>query len=527
MNGKIPFMNMHARIVVLALVAALFACAAPGDGVVREPTLWADVPDVSMCRKGDKYFMVSTTMHFNPGIPVMVSQDLVNWKMASYCYRTVENRPCDRLENGENDYAFGTFASSIRYNEADGYFYVISVNVRIDDTYLFRTKDPEKGDWEFHRIKKNQYDASIWIEDGRFWVFATVPGKPYKVRLTEMKPDFSGFVDDGMITLDNVTDCVGGEGLGEGAQVFKRNGWYYIVNICWPAGSCRTVVVHRSRSMQGPWEGRVVFRHAGIAQGSFIDTPDRKWYAYLFGDRGAVGRCPYILPATWEDDWPVISEESLPRAAGKPGIVSADEFADGSLSLVWQWNHNPADSLWSLADRRGWLRLKTDRTDADLLTARNTLTQRCWGPKCSAAAKIDIGGLKEGDNAGLALFQRDYVSLSATREGGAAYVILRRAEKGEVREVERVKLMRGTRTVWLRSYGDFSRESEKDKLWNFPGRDEGWFAYSSDGKTWTPVGGRFHLEYTVPHFTGYRVALFMYSTKKPGGHADFDWFRIK
>ena len=121
--------------------------------------------------------------------------------------------------------------------------------MRIDDTYLFRTRDPEKGGWEFHRLKKNQYDASIWIENGRFWVFATMPGKPYKVRLTEMKPDFSGFVDDGMITLDNVTDCVGGEGLGEGAQVMKRNGWYYIVNICWPAGSPGFVHRHSRRKV--------------------------------------------------------------------------------------------------------------------------------------------------------------------------------------------------------------------------------------------------------------------------------------
>ena len=520
-------MKMHKRSVVSSLAAALCVCASVAAGEVREPTLWADVPDVSMCRKGGKYFMVSTTMHFNPGIPVMVSQDLVNWKMASYCYQTVENRPCDRLENGENDYAFGTFASSIRYNESDGYFYVISVNVRIDDTYLFRTKDPEKGGWEFHRLKKNQYDASIWVEDGRFWVFATVPGKPYKVRLTEMKPDFSGFVDDGMITLDNVTDCVGGEGLGEGAQVMKRNGWYYIVNICWPAGNCRTVVVHRSRSMQGPWEGRVVFQHAGIAQGSFIDTPDGKWYAYLFGDRGAVGRCPYILPMTWNDDWPVISEESLPHASGRPGIVSADDFASESLSLVWQWNHNPADGLWSLADRRGWLRLRTDRVDGDLLSARNTLTQRCWGPTCSAAAKIDISGLANGDNAGIALFQRDYVSLSATKENGTSYLVLRRAEDGNVGEVARVQVSPCARTVWVRAYGDFTRESEKDKLWNFPGRDEGWFAYSTDGKSWTPIGGKFHLEYTAPHFTGYRFALYMYSTLKSGGHADFDWFRIK
>jgi beta-xylosidase len=229
---------------------------------------------------------------------------------------------------------------------------------------------------------------------------------------------------------------------------------------------------------------------------------------------------------TWSDDWPVISEESLPHVSGRPGIVSADDFASDKLSLVWQWNHNPADGLWSLADRRGWLRLKTDRIDGDLLSARNTLTQRCWGPTCSAAAKIDIGGLANGDNAGLALFQRDYVSLSATKENGTSYLVLRRAEDGNMREVARVQVSPCSRTVWVRAYGDFSREPEKDKLWNFPGRDEGWFAYSTDGKSWTPIGGKFHLEYTAPHFTGYRFALYMYSTLKSGGYADFDWFRL-
>jgi beta-xylosidase len=169
---------------------------------------------------------------------------------------------------------------------------------------------------------------------------------------------------------------------------------------------------------------------------------------------------------------------------------------------------------------------ETDRVDGDLLSARNTLTQRCWGPTCSAAAKIDISGLANGDNAGIALFQRDYVSLSATKENGTSYLVLRRAEDGNVGEVARVQVSPCARTVWVRAYGDFSREPEKDKLWNFPGRDEGWFAYSTDGKSWTPIGGKFHLEYTAPHFTGYRFALYMYSTLKPGGHADFDWFKI-
>ena len=234
----------------------------------QEPTVWADIPDIAICRKGPKYYMVSTTMHYNPGIPVMVSTDLVDWKIASYCYETAEDRPKDRLENGENDYGVGTYASSIRYNEADGYFYVISLNPAIDVTYLFRTRDPESEPWTFARLPKAQYDASIFFDEGRVYVYAS-QGSPegFKVRLTEMKSDLSGFVDGGEIVIPKVNDCIEKAGLGEGTQVFKRNGWYYVVNISWGEKG-RAAVMHRSRTRKGPWEGRVIFQFQGIAQGS-------------------------------------------------------------------------------------------------------------------------------------------------------------------------------------------------------------------------------------------------------------------
>ena len=493
-----------------------------------EPTLWADVPDIAMCRKGGKYYMVSTTMHFNPGIPVMVSDNLADWRIASYCYATVENRPKDRLENGESDYMFGTWASSIRYDEKTDCFYVTSFNNKVDATYFFRCKDPEKGGWEFFRLQPKQYDESLWIEDGRFWVYATVPGRPYKVRLTEMKGDFSGFVDGGEIVLDNVTDCAGGSGLGEGSQVFKHDGMYYLVNIGWPRGKCRTVIVHRSRTMKGPWEGKIVFQHEGIAQGSFIDSPDGKWYAYLFGDRGAVGRCPYMLPVEWRDGWPVVKAEGClhPTKGGIPGVVASDEFGEKALGPVWQWNHNPADALWSLSEREGWMRLRTDRTDASLDMARNSLTQRCWGPTCRATTKVDVSALNDGDCAGLALFQREYVEAAVTKEGEDFFVVLRHAPQGKVREIARVKLPKGVSEVYLKATGDFTRLPGADFRGNPPGSDLGRFFYSADGQTWLPIGRSIGLVYTIPHFTGYRFALFMYSTKAPGGHADFDYLRL-
>ena len=53
------------------------------------------------------------------------------------------------------------------------------------------------------------------------------------------------------------------------------------------------------------------------------------------------------------------------------------------------------------------------------------------------------------------------------------------------------------------------------------------FFYSLDGKTWHPIGRELKMEYTLPHFMGYRFALFNYTDQKPGGYVDFDYFRIK
>ena len=52
------------------------------------------------------------------------------------------------------------------------------------------------------------------------------------------------------------------------------------------------------------------------------------------------------------------------------------------------------------------------------------------------------------------------------------------------------------------------------------------FYYSLDGKNWTKIGEQLKMEYTLPHFMGYRFGLFNYSTKNPGGFVDFDYFHM-
>ena len=550
---------MSSKFLVFASLV-LSLCANAAD---MNPVMWSDVPDISIVRHGDTYYMTSTTMHFNPGIPVMASKDLVNWRIVSYCYDTIENRDKDNLENGKDDYLYGTWASCIRYNEKDGYFYVSSFNQNVDATYLFRTKNIESGKWEFFRLPKKMYDHSLWIEDGKFYFTAsTHPG----IKLWKVKDDFSGFEGEGEEILHNAADVVPtGKGLAEGSQLFRKDGWYYLFNICWPKTYCRLVVVHRAKSLHGPWEGKVVYGCEGIAQGGIVDSPDGQWYAYLFGDRGGVGRIPYIIPIEWEDGWPKFPQKEGTGKGGLanftrppleipgvtkdeiPGCCGSDEFdyaADGKdakLKLYWQFNHNPDPSNWSVSARPGYFRITTSRIDKDILSAKNTLTERTFGPVCEGVTKLDYSGLKTGDVAGLTLFQKLYGFAGIEMTSTGPVVVLwqncvdakdrhdSKAVKNAANASRRrysVPYSSDSATVWFKVVCDFRPFAQQTYDEIPQHQDTARFYYSQDGEEWTALGEAMYLPYTIPHFTGYRFGLFAYSTQKPGGWADFDFFRV-
>src|SRR3954452_19183032 len=79
------------------------------------PIIFSDVPDMSMIRVGKIYYMSSTTMHMSPGVPIMRSNDLVNWQLVNYAYDTLADTDALNLNNGKSDYSRGSWASSLRY----------------------------------------------------------------------------------------------------------------------------------------------------------------------------------------------------------------------------------------------------------------------------------------------------------------------------------------------------------------------------------------------------------------------------
>lgn len=490
----------------------------------ENPIIFADVPDISIVRAGDTYYMSSTTMHMSPGVPIMKSKDLVNWELVNYAYKTLGDIDALTLNNGKNAYGKGSWASCIRYHNET--FYVSTFSSTTGKTYIWSTKDIEKGPWKEISFSPSFHDHTLFFDDdGR--VFLIYGNK--KLTLVELNADLSGVKPGGInqVIIENSSAPSGPQSsLGEGSQLFRVNGKYYLFNITWPRGGMRTVVIHRADNITGPWEGRLAFQDLGVAQGGMVDTPEGKWYAFLFRDFGSVGRIPYIVPMKWEDGWPVIGingkvPETLDLPASKgliPGIVASDEFkrkkGDPVLPLVWQWNHNPDNSLWSVTARKGFLRLTTGRIDTLFVQARNTLTQRTFGPVCSGSTLIDVANMKEGDFAGLALLQRKFGIVGVKYSNGIKSIVMVNAQSGKPVEAQNVPLMQ--KKVYLKAECNFSDRTDTAN-----------FFFSLDGKTWTKIGTQLKMEYSMPHFMGYRFGLFNYSTENPGGFVDFDWFRIK
>ena len=95
---------MKRNISIAILLVALFVTFSAQAQKAHNPIIFADVPDVAMIRVGDTYYMASTTMHMNPGIPVMKSKDLVNWEIINYAYDTLGEMDELSLINGKSNY---------------------------------------------------------------------------------------------------------------------------------------------------------------------------------------------------------------------------------------------------------------------------------------------------------------------------------------------------------------------------------------------------------------------------------------
>lgn len=540
----------------LALMSVSLGCMAQtiswsadnGNGTYTNPLMYDEFSDPDVIRVGEDYYLAGTTMHTVPGLVILHSRDLVNWENVSYCFDRFDfDDDAFSLKNGKEIYGQGIWAPCIRYH--DGKFYLYS-NVNGKGLQCYMSEKIE-GPWKHINMNGKIYDLSVLFDDD---------GKIYAIHgygdvmCTELKPDMSGPIEETERVI-----IPEGSAVGEGHHIYKIDDTYYLISTDYrPNG--RTLC-SRSKSIWGPYETCVITAdetfgyHAApmtqihgrimpdgypvsitppdpdktaasnIHQGGIVSTPDGQWWALLMQDFHSLGRTVCLSPITWKEGWPMIGLEGnpgrSPRTWLKPETAARDtepihapymrsENFDGKeLGRVWQWNHNPDDSEWSL--KKGKLRLNTLPAE-QLMWARNTLTQRAIGPVSVTTVELDVNHLKDGDVCGLGNINVPCSWAGIVKENGKLSLCRFEQLNNDTLTVP-VNLKDGK--IWLRFNGDFDN-------------DKGRYAYSTDGTEFHDLGDEMTLSYQLITFQGARMALFAFNREgKKGGYAEFDNFTVE
>ncbi len=541
------------RLLLLSLVALISpvfgAASAPvtwtadnGNGTFTNPLFFDEFSDPDLIRVGEDFYLTGTTMHTMPGLPVLHSRDLVNWKLMSYAVEKLDLGPEFRLEGGEI-YGQGVWAPCFRYH--DGTFHIFT-NVNRRKTQHFTATNPA-GPWTHKELGSSLHDLSVLFDDnGKVYVVWGYNG----LQFAEMEPDLSDIKKETQRTL-----IPKGSGMGEGAHFYKIDGRYYIISANYdPVGY---MVCARADRPEGPYEITTIsaeetfgqgngWRLRGMGrggpgfelslpnpqqmgaiplhQGGIVQTPAGEWWGFSMMDHNSIGRLTCLSPVTWKDGWPFFGLPGnplrTPRTWVKPKIENPptpsapyrrdDGFAGPTLNPVWQWNHVPDDRHWSLTARKGFLRLQTQPAK-DFWTAKNTLTQRAVGPESIPTAELDVAGLQPGDVAGLALLNLPYAWIGVSRSESGWTLTQFDQRTGETATAP---LPEGVKRVWLRAACDFMTEQAS-------------FSFSTDGETFAPLGGAITMVFQLKTFQGVRYALFAYNAEgRSGGHADFEQFAV-
>jgi len=483
-----------------------------GDGTFTNPVISADFPDPDVILVDDTYYMVTTSMFVFPGVTVLKSYDLVNWEYCSNAISRFDFSPCYNLD-GCNRYSHGQWATSIKYN--NGKFYLLFIT--LDEGGFICSAEKAEGPWEIKQLPRGFYDPGLFFDDdGKIYVAHGYS----KISITELDENFAPAGNDSLVYTGDIRN-----GL-EGSHVYKIKDNYFLYGTY--GGVDGIQVALRSKNIFGPYEQKVVIRDTtpgvtfGVHQGALIRTQTGEWWTMLFVDSGPFGRFPSLQLVTWVDGWPMVGingrgvitykKPDVGKEYPIKELPTSDEFSETTLGMQWGWNHNPDTTNWSLIQRPGYLRLTTGKVVSNLPEAPNTLTQRPFAHydqtiPTIGITKMEVDHMKDGDIAGLAVFQDPYAYIAVTQKKGSKQLIM--VNNGET--IASVPM--SGKTVYLRTVA-----SNSTRMANFE--------YSFDNKTFTQLGNELVMRFSLKIFTGNKFCLFNYATDEIGGYVDFDWFRL-
>ena len=507
-----------------------------GDGKYQNPILNADYSDPDVCRVGDNYYMTASSFNCIPGLPILHSNDLVNWKLINYAVqRLTPDSIFSKPQHGN-----GVWAPSIRFHKDEYYIYYGDPDQGI---FMTKTKNPA-GDWEplVLVIKgKGLIDpCPLWDDEEHMYLVHAFAGSRAGIKsllaVTKLSDDGKKIVGTERIVYDGHES----DQTIEGPKFYKRNGYYYILA---PAGGVATgwQVVLRSKNIFGPYVRKVVLAQGktiinGPHQGAWVDTKTGENWFLHFQDVGAIGRVVHLQPMVWKNDFPIIGTDSDGDGCGEPVLtyqkpntsknypvttpIDNDEFNTNTLGLQWQWHANP-QTWWYFADqqnsRLSLYAVPLPSSYKNLWDVPNLLLQKFPSNAFTATLKLTLKpDLRfKGERTGLLVFGLNYALLSFESVENGFMLSQNSSSKADKGTPETIhdKVLITTPTVFLRV------TVSSNALCNF--------SFSLDNKIYTPLGVSFIAK--EGKWIGAKIGTFCSrpSATNDGGRVDIDWFRFE
>ena len=517
-----------------------------GNGMYRNPVLHADYSDPDVCAVGEDYFLTASSFNCTPGLPILHSKDLVNWKIVNYALKKVE--PVEYYN--EARHGKGVWAPSICFHEGVFYIYWGDPDFGI---FMVKTRDPY-GEWDkpvLVKAGKGMIDpCPLWDDDGRVYLAHAWAGSRAKfnsvLTVCELNKEGTKVISDPVLVFD------GNDGVNhtvEGAKFYKRNGFYYLFA---PAGGVVSgwQLVMRSKDVYGPYEARIVMAQGktdinGPHQGGWVDTPAGESWFLHFQDKGAYGRVLHLNPMKWVNDWPVIGVDKDGDGCGDPVSryrkpktdktypietpVESDEFDTRKLGLQWEWHANYQD-VFGFTTNMGYVRIYGHELSPhfkNFWEVPNLLMQKFPAEEFTATAKLKVSAKDDGQLSGLIVMGWDYSWIGVEKQGEKFLLkqaICKDAEQGNLEQVSTLAVLEPSRKFEAGLFPNYERE-----IYIRVHVDKGAycrFSYSLDGKKFTEAGTLFKAR--QGKWIGAKVGMFSVTPHgKERGWLDVDWFRVE
>ena len=517
-----------------------------GDGTYTNPVINADYSDPDICvgPSGKDYYMTASSFNCIPGLPILHSTDLVNWRIIGYALS--ELRPLEVFNKPAH--GMGVWAPCIRYHNGEFYIYWGDPDYGV---FMVKTKDPA-GRWDDPVLViegKGMIDTSpLWDEDGRCYLVNGWAGSRSNVKsmlsVRELSADGSKAIGQPVIVFDGNNT----HHTAEGPKFYKRNGWYWIM--C-PAGGVATgwQLAMRSKSPYGPYECKKVMAQGkssvnGPHQGGWVHTTyGEDWFLH-FQDKEAYGRVVHLQPVTWKDNWPVMGIDKdgdycgepvttyrKPKTSGKVQVVNpaeSDEFSDTRLGLQWQWHAN-YNETFGMPTAFGSYRVYTHKVSEkfqNLWEVPNLLLQKTPADKFTATTKIRFTSKDQNQTGGLLMMGLDYSGLVVKRVGNDFQLLqisCKSADKGKPQTEQLIATLKPTAVDQI----DYQPGTHIDIYMRMSVNDgKMHFSYSLDGKKYTKCGTEFTMR--EGKWIGAKIGFVAYEPgqKTNRGWIDADWFRV-